>query len=157
MFEDLIKSLQSMNGRSVSVRIDADEKGYIDKQCPSEQCEFLFKVNEEDWSNIFWDEAVWCPMCRHEAPADQWFTVEQVEHTKSEALTVVGGVINNALRSGAQKFNRSQPRNSFISMSMKVSGGTQRTYTLPAKAADVMQLEIQCENCSAHFAVIGRP
>lgn len=155
MFEDLIKTLEGLNGRSVATRIDADEKGYIDKQCPSEQCEFLFKVNEEDWSNLFKDEAVWCPMCRHEAPVDQWFTIEQVEHAKSEALTVVRGEINNALRSGAQKFNRSQPRNSFISMSMKVSGGTQRTYTLPAKAADVMQLEIQCDNCSARFAVIG--
>jgi len=155
MFEDLIRTLQSLNGRSVSVQIEADEKGYIDKQCPSEQCEFLFKVNEEDWANIFKNEAVWCPMCRHEAPTNQWFTIEQVEHSKSEALTVVKGEINNALQSGAEKFNRSQSRNSFISMSMKVSGGAQRTYTLPAKAAEVMQLEIQCENCSARFAVIG--
>lgn len=155
MFEDLIKQLQGLNGRSISIPIEADEKGYIDKQCPSEQCEFLFKVNEEDWSNLFKDEAVWCPMCRHEAPADQWFTIEQVEHAKSEALTVVKGEINNALRTSAQKFNRSQPRNSFISMSMEVKGGTQRTYTLPAKAADVMQLEIECDDCAARFAVIG--
>lgn len=155
MFEDLIKQFQQLNGRSISIPIETDEKGYIDKQCPSDQCEFLFKVNEEDWSNIFKDEAIWCPMCRHEAPADQWFTIEQVEHAKSEALTVVKGEINNALRSGARKFNRSQPRNSFISMSMEVKGGTQRTYTLPAKAAEVMQLEIQCDKCSARFAVIG--
>lgn len=110
MFEDLIKQLQALNGRSISVPIETDEKGYIDKQCPSEQCEFLFKVNKEDWSNLFKDEAVWCPMCRHEAPADQWFTIEQAEHAKSEAMTVVKGEINKALRSGAQKFNRTQPR-----------------------------------------------
>lgn len=155
MFEDLIKQLQELNGRSISISIQTDEKGYIDKQCPSKQCEFLFKVNEEDWSNLFRDEAVWCPMCRHEAPADQWFTTEQVAHSKSEALTVVKGEINNALRSGAQKFNRNQSRNGLISMSMEVRGGTQRTYTLPAKAADIMQLEILCDNCSARFAVIG--
>ncbi len=155
MFEDLIKQLRGLNGRSISIPIETDEKGYIDKQCPSEQCEFLFKVNEEDWSKLFKDEAVWCPMCRHEAPADQWFTKEQVEHAKSEALMVVKGEMNKALRSGAQKFNRTQPGNSFISMSMEVRGGTQRTYTLPAKAADVMQLEIQCDACSARFSVIG--
>ncbi len=155
MFEDLIKQLQGLNGRSIAIPIQTDERGYIDKQCPSKQCEFLFKVNEEDWSNLFGDEAVWCPMCRHEAPADQWFTIEQAEHSKSEALTVVKGEINNALRSSAQKFNRWQSRNGFISMSMEVKGGMQRTYTLPAKAADVMQLEIRCDNCSARFAVIG--
>lgn len=155
MFEDLIKTLGNLNGRSVSVNIEADEKGYLDKQCPAENCEFLFKVNDEDCKNIFTDEAVWCPMCRHEAPSKEWFTVEQVEHLKSEALTVVKGEIYNALRSGAQKFNQRQPRNSFISMSMEVKGGVKRTYTLPAKAAEVMQLEIQCESCSSRFAVIG--
>lgn len=155
MFEDLIKTLGNLNGRSVSVEIEADEMGYLDKQCPADNCEFLFKVYDEDWKNIFKDEAVWCPMCRHEATSKEWFTVEQVEHTKAEALIVVKGEINNALRSGTQKFNRRQPRNSFISMSMEVKSGVQRTYTLPAKAAEVMQLEIQCESCSSRFAVIG--
>lgn len=155
MFEDLIKKLQNMNNQQISIPIEADEKGYVDKECPSKQCEFLFKVNQEDWKNLFKDEKVWCPMCRYEAPADQWFTKKQIEHGKSEAFTVVKGEIDRALRTGAQKFNRKQSRNAFITMSMEVKGGTQRTYTLPAKAADVMQLEIECEDCSAHFSVIG--
>ena len=155
MFEDLIKEMERMNGQSVSVAILSDEKGYIDKQCPNEECEFIFKVNEEDWANIFKDEAVWCPFCRHEAPSDQWFTIEQVEHAKAEALAVMEGKIHNSLLSGAKKFNRRQPKNSFISMSMKVTGGPKRTHTIPAKAADLMQLEIQCESCESRFAVVG--
>lgn len=155
MFEDLIKEMERMDGQSVSIPINSDEHGYIDKQCPSEECEFLFKVNEDDWAEIFKDEAVWCPLCRHEAPADQWFTIEQVEHAKIEALAVIEGKINNALHSGAKKFNRQQPKNSFISMSMKVQGGIKRTHTIPARAAEAMQLEITCEECGSHFAVIG--
>jgi RNA polymerase subunit RPABC4/transcription elongation factor Spt4 len=155
MFEDLIKEMERINGQSVSVPIESDENGYIDKQCPSEECQFIFKVNEEDWENIFKNEAVWCPLCRHEAPADQWFTIEQVEHAKAEALAIVKGKISNAIRSDAQKFNQRQPRNSFISMSMKVNGGISRTFAIPAKAAELMQLEIQCEECNSRFAVIG--
>jgi len=155
MFEDLINEMNRLDGQSVSIKIEADEKGYIDKQCPSEDCEFVFKVNEEDWSNILRDEAVWCPFCRNEDPADQWFTIEQIEYAKSEAIAVVQGKIHNALKSGAQKFNRRQPKNSFISMSMKVQGGRKRTYTIPAKAAEAMQLEIQCEECNSRFAVVG--
>lgn len=155
MFEDLIKEMERLNGQSVSVPIECDEYGYIDKQCPSEDCEFLFKVNEEDWANIFKNEAVWCPLCRHEAPADKWFTIEQVEHAKAEALAIVKGKINRALHSSAQKFNFNQPKNSFISMSMKVQGGTTRTYIIPAKAAEAMRLEIKCEKCNSRFAVIG--
>jgi hypothetical protein len=155
MFEDLIKEMSRLDGQSVSIEIETDEKDYIDKQCPSEDCEFLFKVNEDDWTNIFIDEAVWCPFCRHEAPADQWFTNSQIDHAQSEALAIVQGKINNALRSGAQKFNRKQPSNSFISMSMSVKGGIKRTHTIPAKAAEAMQLEIECEECNSQFAVIG--
>lgn len=155
MFEDLIKEISRLDGQSVSIEIETDQNGYIDKQCPSEECEFLFKVNGDDWVNTFQDESVWCPFCRHEAPADQWFTHAQVEHAQSEALSIVQGKINNALRSGAKKFNRKQSKSSFISMSMSVKGGVKRTHTIPAKAAEEMQLEIECEKCNSHFAVIG--
>ena len=45
MFENLLNELENL--KSVSVPIECDGKGYIDKQCPSEECEFLFKVNED--------------------------------------------------------------------------------------------------------------
>lgn len=85
MFEDLINEMRLMSELSVSVEIETDENGYIDKQCPNEKCEFIFKVNGEDWANIFNDDAVWCPLCRHEATSVQWFTADQYEHAKSEA------------------------------------------------------------------------
>lgn len=155
MFKDLIKELENIDGKKISIGIDSDENGYIDKQCPSDDCKFIFKVNEEDWGNIFSDAAVWCPLCRNEDPADKWFTLEQVEHFKAEALTVVKGKVNNALRNGAREFNRSQSRDGFLSITMKVGGGTKRTHTIPASAAEIMQLEIQCEKCDSRFAVIG--
>ncbi|HAS8600447.1 TPA: hypothetical protein I7783_20985 [Vibrio vulnificus] len=153
MFENLIKEMEKLN--SVSVPIETDSKGYVDKQCPSESCEFKFKVNQEDWKNIFKDEAVWCPLCKHEATSDQWFTKEQVQHAHSEAKSVLEGVIHNAMKKDASKFNRRQNNKGFISMSLKVSGGTKRTIALPAEAAEEMQLEIQCESCNSRFAVIG--
>lgn len=153
MFGDLIKELENL--KSISVPVEADQDGYIDKQCPSESCEFIFKVNEDDWSENFQDEAVYCPLCRHEAPSDKWFTTEQIEHAKSEAFEVVQGKVNKALNSGARKFNQSQPRKSFIKMSMKVTGPRHRTYAIPAKAAQEMALKIECEACESKFSVIG--
>ncbi len=147
--------MSTLQNTSISVPIETDSKGYIDKQCPSEECEFLFKVNEEDWTNIFEDEAIYCPQCRYAAPSNEWFTIDQIEHGKAEALTIVQGKVSNALHSGAQKFNRRQPKNSFISLSLKVQGGRKRTFALPAVAVEEMQLEIKCEKCNARFAVIG--
>lgn len=155
MFEDLIKEMGKIDGSSVSIPIETDELGYIDKQCPNEECEFLFKVNENDWQNNFGDDAVWCPLCRHEAPARSWYTIEQVEHAHAEAMSVVHGKIHNALRAGANDFNRGQNNGGLISMSMTVTGGPKRTFVIPAKAAESMQLEIQCESCESRFAVVG--
>lgn len=156
MFEDLLKTLKKLEQTTqVSIPIDADEKGYIDKQCPSEECEFIFKVHEEDWANKADDDAVWCPFCRHEAPSKSWYTIEQVEHGNAEVFSMIKGEVHNAMISDAQRFNRRQPKGGFISMSMKVSGGRKRTQPIPAKAAEAMQLEITCDECDTRFSVIG--
>jgi len=155
MFDEISRQLRLIDGQTVSVGIIADEKGYLDKECPFEECGYHFKVNADDWANIFSDEAVWCPLCGHKAPADQWFTTEQVEHARAEALEVIKGKIGKALRSGAQHFNRRQDSGGFLKLSLKVTGGTRRTYTVPASAAEAMELEINCEKCASRFAVIG--
>lgn len=98
MFEKLLHELRALDRQQVSVEIKADEKGYLDRQCPAENCEFLFKINEQDWKNICRDEAVWCPMCGHEAPAKHWFSKAQVEHAEREAKRLVAGRIDKAMR-----------------------------------------------------------
>lgn len=156
MFDDLLKTLKNLEQtKTISIPIEADEKGYIDKQCPSEECNFIFKVHQDDWSDICKDEAIWCPFCRHQAPSNEWFTIEQVENGNSEALTMVKGEIHNAILEDAQRVNRKQSKNSFISISMKVNGGKKRTQPIPIKAAEEMQLEITCEECKTRFSVIG--
>ena len=156
MFEDLLKALKKIEQtQKISIPIRTDKGGYIDKQCPSKECSFLFKVKLEDWENIFKDESVWCPFCRHEASANEWATDEQVKHANAEALSIVKGQIHNAMKTDARKFNQRQPKGGFISMSMKVDGGQERTHAIPIRAAEAMQLEITCEKCSARFCVIG--
>jgi uncharacterized Zn finger protein (UPF0148 family) len=156
MFEHLQRELRALERlKQVTVPLATDDKGYLDKECPSEGCEFLFKVNEQDWIGICRDEAVWCPMCGHSAPAKHWYTKEQVEHGKREALKMIQTQINSAMRADAHAFNRQQPKNAFISMSMSVSGGHFSKFKVPAAATEAMQLEIQCEACTSRFAVIG--
>lgn len=153
MFEDAIKALEKM--KTVSIPIEEDEKGYIDKQCPSEDCEFIFKLHKEQLELVESNDNIFCPFCRHEAPVDSWYTIEQIEKGKEEAFKVAKNTLHNALKSGANKFNKRQKQNGFISMSMSVQGGIRNTQPIPIEAAEEMQLEIDCESCSAKFAVIG--
>ena len=105
MFESLLREIKRLDRLEVSVPIETDKDGYIDKECPSGSCMFKFKVHKDDWANIFRDEAVYCPLCRHEAPADSWWTTEQIEHAKRQALKHVKGRIGQAMETDARTFN----------------------------------------------------
>lgn len=71
MFDDLIREIRRLDGtHEISVPVAADEKGYIDKECPADPCRFAFKVRADDWRELFRDDAVYCPRCGHAAPSD---------------------------------------------------------------------------------------
>lgn len=90
MFEEMLRVAGQLDGMKVSVSVggETDQDGYIDRQCPAADCEFSFKVHADDWRDKVNDEAVHCAFCGHTADSQQWFTHEQVEHAKKEALAV---------------------------------------------------------------------
>jgi len=156
MFKKLIKELEQLEKlKEISVPIESDCDGFLDKECPNDECLFQFKVDENDWEKLFNDETVYCPMCRHEANSKSWFTTEQVEQAKEQAIKHIEGRIHHAIKEDARSFNASQSRHSFIKMSMKVTGVSKSQYILPVPSFEEMQLKISCKNCSANYAVVG--
>ena len=147
--------MQQLDGTtSISVPISYDEDGYFDRECPSGECQFQFKVLMEDWKAKVRDEEVFCPFCGHTANATEWNTVEQIEHLTQAAIAHVRSTMGNALRRDADRWNRRQPRDSFISMTMKVDSRPQHVAVPPA-AAEPMRLKIACSACECRYAVIG--
>lgn len=154
MFEETLKFLDGLNG-SMEYHMDIlpDSDGYIDKECPNLDCQSKFKVNDDDWGDLFTDEAVFCPFCRHEAPADSWWTAEQLEQSERQAVESLEAKLGQALERDARNFNRHAPKG-FITMSMKFSGTTYAP-NLPSAALEEMEQKITCEKCGARYAVIG--
>ena len=76
MFEETIRTLKRLDGTttSIPVQISYDEEGYFDRECPSEECQFQFKVHLEDWKVKVRDEEVFCPFCGHTADSTEWNT-----------------------------------------------------------------------------------
>jgi len=155
---DELKKLESI--KTINFPVHPDEKGYFDKECPRDECRFVFKVNEEDWANIFKDEAVYCPRCREEATSNKWWTTEQVGEQERQGMEYLESkaheAIDRGLRKSAESFNKRQSRDSFIKLSLSVTSHRPSIPVIvPLKASDVMEQEIQCEECSSRFAVIG--
>ena len=154
MFEKLKHELRRLEGANqISVSIQTDEDGYFDRQCQKEGCSFEFKVQIEDWLEKI-QERAFCPFCGHSTGSDDWNTEEQSEHFSEVAFSHVSQRIGRAMRSDAERWNRRQSRNGFISVTMKVDGRPTRIL-LPPSAADPMQLRIECSQCGCRYAVIG--
>jgi uncharacterized Zn finger protein (UPF0148 family) len=154
-FKNLLREIDRLKRESISIPIRADERGYLDRECPADACLLAFKVSIDDWEKLFRDEEVFCPFCRHGAPSNQWWTTEQVEQSQAQARAVISATIGNALHRDARAFNATAPRG-FISMSMKASGSANRsTAIVPVAAAEVLEQEIACVKCNARYAVLG--
>ncbi len=106
-----------------------DKDGMIDKACPAEACGKPFKVNQEDWTNIFKDEVVYCPFCRKDAPAKEFQPSEQ----RAALVESIRGAIMDDWYEGIPMTSRE-----FF-----------------AYNGDEFSLKITCEKCAAKYAVVG--
>jgi len=155
MFKKLLRDLEKLKSIQVCIPIETDEDGYYDKECPSEDCLFQFKVLAEDWQDKFKDESVFCPLCGHNEPADNFWTTEQLENGKEQAYKQYKSKLNKAFAENAQEFNRSQTKGGFLTMKMEFKGSTSSTFILPIAAKNELELKIVCSNCSSRYSVLG--
>ena len=155
MFDNLQKQLRRLAAtQQVSVPIQCDAEGYIDKECPSAACLFQFKIYGDDWTNIVRDEEVFCPSCRHAAPAKSWYTTAQIEAAKEYVLGSVVNGLNGAMRADAQASKRRQKPGAFLSITLDVKGGKDAVL-LPVAAAEPMRLRTRCDDCACRYSYVG--
>lgn len=154
MFEDLIREIRQLErGMTVSVPIPTDEKGFLDRACPSKNCGATFKVHGEDWDAKVTNDQGFCPLCRHIAKGEDWATPEQMRYAKNVAMRKFEARFHSALEAGARGFNYRQ-RPGFITMSMSVSPDSPRL-VLPCRVADIMEQQFECEKCTCRYSSIG--
>lgn len=155
MFENLQRELRRISQTTqVSVPIERDTDGYVDKECPAEACRFQFKIHGDDWQNIVRDEEVFCPCCGHAAPAKAWFTTAQVDAARDYALGTVTNAINSAMRRDAAASKRRANSNGFLNITLDVKGGRD-ALLLPIAAAEPLRLRTKCEDCGCRYSYIG--
>lgn len=156
MFEVLLKELKELAKlKQITVPINADQDGYLDKECPGKECNFIFKVHKGDWANLFKKEKVYCPMCRHEAESEKWWTNEQLTKAKNKILKHFHGRIEQAIKEDELSFNNRPNKGSFVSMSFSFSKKEKGSFILPVPAMEEMILKITCKSCAARYSVIG--
>ncbi|HEX9743823.1 MAG TPA: hypothetical protein VGB30_00195 [bacterium] len=157
MFDDIIREIKRLTEKqhTFSIPIELDEEGYLDRECPGEECLFKFKVYGEDWDKIHAAGPCRCPMCGSEHSSENFRTTEQDEEAERIVMEQASGMLGQALDRGARAANRKWPKDSILQMSLQVQGSKMIPPIVAIKAREEFQLKITCDKCSCRFAVIG--
>ena len=138
----------------IPIKILSDEKGYLDRQCPNENCLFEFKVNMQDWETKVSDEEVHCPLCGYVAPSKSWYTLEQVEAMREISVDYAKCYMLGELDKMLNKLARSTRNNKYV----KIRYRQNRPVTFvnnPIGAKEEWTLDITCDKCGTRYSVIG--
>jgi uncharacterized Zn finger protein (UPF0148 family) len=108
----------------------------------------------KDWEDKVSDEQVYCPMCGHAAPSDQWFTHEQIEAIDKIALSYAESYISDELNKMFGNMARGMHSNKYVQITYKP--GQKITFiNNPIGQRPEWELDITCEKCQTRYSVIG--
>jgi len=143
---------------TIPIRTDGDD--YFDKQCPNQECNFEFKVDNNDWKNIFKDEAVYCPKCKHNARAGSFIPPDIKKKAMAQAKEQAMELARTEAYKLLNNFTKDLSRSLRNSPNIKFTPGrslvnTQRHFIQPISAKTEFEQKIQCDKCNAKYAVIG--
>lgn len=159
MFEEFIRELRRLpvsRGVRVSVEMPLDEKGYLDRTCPTSECGTDFKVLFDDWRDKVPEERAFCPKCGKRAEPAKFNTRWQSKHIARVGKAYVAEQVNQALSRAAR---RTRP--------MRLSGGLfdiRATVTykagavpivLPPSADETLRQDFVCASCGCRYSTVG--
>ena len=151
MFDDLLREISKLNQpQLVSIPMEIDDEGYLDRRCPAEECGAAFKVLFTDWRDTVSDERAWCAICGEAQEATEFNTPDQLRQIKEQAVAHLSGQLNDAMRRARKPIIRS----GFLSMTWSYKPGT-RPMVVMAQAAPLMTQHSTCEACGVLYASVG--
>lgn len=149
-----MEELVSMQDFELKLQIPADDKGFIDRECPNEACRFEFKVDLHDWEAIEAKGHACCPRCGKDGGADSWYTAYQNEVIAENAESFVIAQLSGELDRFLSNFARQFRHNKAISVTYK-PGNRNESIVIPFEQSEAWETEITCSDCGTRFSVIG--
>ena len=141
---------------TISISLPVDEKGYLDRRCPHQECGVFFKVMDDDWEDHVTDEAAYCPRCGAEDDPDEFHTPEQWAYMEQRARDYVSQQLDHALARAARRTRPRRISSGFFDITMDVSyRPTPTVFSLPPVAHEVLRRDLQCEKCECRWSVVG--
>lgn len=138
----------------IPITLRSDEKGYLDRECPNEDCEYTFKINMEDWENKVSDGEMHCPLCGHIDASDQWNTPQQVKEIEAIVASWAMSYAQEEINKSFKKLERSTRNSKYLRVEYK-PGKKISFVNNPIGQSEEWTTDITCEKCGTRYSVIG--
>lgn len=138
----------------IKISFEADEKGYYDRECPNENCRYVFKILMDDWIDKVSEDEVHCPMCGIVAHSESWYTQEQIDAIQEIAADFVASYAQDELDKVFREFESSNRNNKYF----RVQYTPEKRVSFannPIGQREEWEQDITCEECGTRYSVIG--
>lgn len=143
-----------MQDFEMRMQIPADDKGFIDRECPNEACLFGFKVDLHDWEAIEARGHAHCPRCGLDDTPDRWYTTYQSKVIEENVGNYVLAQLSNDLDRFFSDFARQFRSNKVMSVTYRPDSSNEYI-AIPFEQSEAWETEITCSDCGTRFSVIG--
>lgn len=157
MLEEFARELDRFPSTiTINISLPVDEKGYLDRRCPHQECGVFFKVMDDDWDDHVSDEAAFCPKCGAKDEPDGFHTPSQAAYIERRARDYVSQQLDQALGRAARRTRPRRISSGLFDITMDVSyRPTPTIFSLSPVAHEVLRQDIQCEKCGCRWSVVG--
>jgi hypothetical protein len=151
VFDDFLREVKKLaRPQLISIQMEIDDEGYLDRRCPAQECEAAFKVLFTDWRDRVEDARAWCAICGEAQEASEFNTPDQLRQIKEQAVAHLSGQLNDAMR----RARKPTIHAGMVSMTWSYKPGS-RPMVVMAQAAPLMTQHSVCEACGVSYASVG--
>jgi hypothetical protein len=134
--------------RQITVPIPKDENGFYGRECPEAECLGYFKLKPGTGLKGT-GLPCHCPYCGYEGPSNRFWTKEQLEYGKSQALRQV----HDALRRGMKEIFSQPVSGGRSGVTFTFKEGRQRPIRYYREKA--LETHVTCGTCTLEYAIYG--
>lgn len=138
------------NEFSTEVTLKTDERGYLGRECPGDECLGYFLIRPgtgRDGENL----PMHCPYCGKQDSTDVFHTPEQIAYAQSVALRQITAGFLRDLKKHEFNYPANGPLG--IGISMKLTPGN--PFPIQHYRERALETEVTCDICTLGYAVYG--
>lgn len=140
--------------KTVDVTLPKDERGFLGRECPVEECEGYFTIKPGTGLSGS-DLPCCCPYCGHRGQPDTFYTKEQIAYAQSVVLKQVSQAFQQDLETFTKQLEYRAPSNNLLGLNISTTYKSGPLPPIRHYREKTLETDVVCENCTLNYTIYG--